>query len=647
MILTNEMTGIPPNKTDYCEEESLRTQIMPFFNAMHEGSDRNYGPLCHYAIRGAKQGANTSVTNLTTMHNGSATHSDRSSPTTPTGFSLSSAMARSNRNSTASLSKEQKRRSLQAAQSKSNFGMDPFVNTGPTPQQKGYKIFHPGVYEYHFEFPIGHNTPETTRLQLASVIWMLEVSVERAGTFRPNLQGSKEIQVVRCPSEDSLELVEPISISRNWDNQLHYEIIISGKAFPLGSKIPIAFKLTPLAKVQIHKLKVFVSETVEYYTSDKKVMRKEETRKIMLLEKAAGRPMSKDFVGSEVNVLAGGEPDPPTRQRAREMARRQRAREAQQLGIEPAPLPEPSENMLGDLDLGLEGFWGQTEIEMNVQLPTCEMMRKDRSKTLHHACSWKNVNVHHWIKIVMRISRLDPDDPAGKKRRHYEISIDSPLTILSCRATQASLALPSYSHLRTRVVDEQHVCGCPNAALSNDPAGGSPSSNNSMDYVAEPETVHAAGIVAPPQAHLNSNAHVQRPIHLMRTPSHNPPAFDAEAPPPPMPTPPPLYDHVIGTPSVDGLADYFARYAYMVRKASPVAFSNSNRLGEAYDDDYNTDDEARSNARGRVNVANPRTPGGRLARSMEIDRNFMFDVNPETLHRLNGGAVNGLGVSGM
>jgi len=27
---------------------------------------------------------------------------------------------------------------------------------------------------------------------------------------------------------------------------------------------------------------------------------------------------------------------------------------------------------------------------------------------------------------------------------------------------------------------------------------------------------------------------------------------------------------------------------------------------------------------GRVNVANPRTPGGRIARSMDIDRNFMF-----------------------
>jgi arrestin-related trafficking adapter 3/6 len=39
-----------------------------------------------------------------------------------------------------------------------------------------------------------------------------------------------------------------------------------------------------------------------------------------------------------------------------------------------------------------------------------------------------------------------------------------------------------------------------------------------------------------------------------------------------------------------------------------------------------TDDEDmnRVTSRGRVNVANPRTPGGRIARSMDIDRNFMF-----------------------
>ena len=60
------------------------------------------------------------------------------------------------------------------------------------------------------------------------------------------------------------------------------------------------------------------------------------------------------------------------------------------------------------------------------------------------------------------------------------------------------------------------------------------------------------------------------------------------------------------------------------------------RLADAYSDDEHTDDEetlTRSTSRtGRVNVANPRTPGGRVvSRSMEIDREFMFRIDPGQL----------------
>ncbi|KAH8806336.1 hypothetical protein F5882DRAFT_496598 [Hyaloscypha sp. PMI_1271] len=594
--------GIPPEKTKLFEEESLRTQVLPFFNALYEGSETGYGTMCNYVLR--NKSASTSVTSLTST--------DLSTPSQQSGgFSLPGLGNRSNRSSTILSGKDSKRLSLQSNQSRSfQKGDSPF---GPTPQQKGYKVFHPGVYEYSFEIPIDNNFPETTKLPLASVLWMLEVIVERAGTFKANLQGFKEIPVIRSPSEDSLELVEPISISRNWDDQLHYEIMISGKSFPLGSRIPIAFKLTPLAKVQVHKLKVFVSECIEYNTTDRKVHRKDVARKILLLEKSAGKSLGKEYVGSEVEILRGGEPNPEERTQRRELARRRREQEAAASGSEPTPLPEPADNMLGDIDLGLEQFLGQTEIEMNVQLPTCEMMEKDRTKRMAHDCTWKNVDVHHWIKIVMRISRADSENPG--KRRHFEISIDSPISILNCRATQANLALPEYSGLNAGTVGQQRVCGCPNAAMSNispTSSTGSVPTLDSMNGTDSPFAPEAAllDLARPPQAHLATNAAagVQRPIHFLRNPSFNPPAFDAEEPPPPIATPPPGYEQVVGTPSHDGLADYFAR------------------LGEYEDDHMDTDDEDmnRATSRGRVNVANPRTPGGRIARSMDIDRNFMF-----------------------
>jgi hypothetical protein len=173
----------------------------------------------------------------------------------------------------------------------------------------------------------------------------------------------------------------------------------------------------------------------------------------------------------------------------------------------------------------------------------------------------------------MRISRVDNENPG--KRRHFEISIDSPISILNCRATQANLALPEYSGLNAGTVGQQRVCGCPNAAMSNtsptSSSGSIPTLDglNGSDALPTPENA-LPNLVRPPQAHLSTNAAagVQRPIHMLRNPSFNPPAFDAEEPPPPIATPPPLYDHVIGTPSHDGLADYFARYVVIPKDPS-------------------------------------------------------------------------------
>ncbi|KAI0017588.1 hypothetical protein F4780DRAFT_587444 [Xylariomycetidae sp. FL0641] len=592
--------GIPPMKIEQYEEESLRTQVLTFFHAMHETWETEFGNQCTYTLR----------------------HPCDSSLGTPGPAPTQNAAlaALKHRPGNHLTARDYKKLSLQSVQSRS-FGKGDSPNANVV-QPKTYKVFYPGTYEYTFELPIDHHQLETTKLQFGSVKWELETIVERAGAFKPNLHGSKEVRIVRVPDQLSLEMTEPISISRQWEDQLHYDIMISGKSFPVGTKIPIAFKLTPLAKVQVHKIKVFATETIEYWTNDRRVTRKDPGRKILLFEKAAGKPLDKQYEASDVRVLSGGELTPQQRYDARRAAEKRRSADASRLRTAPAPLPEPTDNLLGDLDLGLETYWGSTEMEMNVQIPTCEQMAKDKTLRLHPDCSWKNVNVFHWIKIVMRISRLDPEDPAGKRRRHFEISIDSPFTVLDCRATQANTALPEYSGAEQPTYRQQARCGCPDAeivATNPSPA----SSTGTIPSVEGSPHVESPGIAAPPAAHLQQHpgasaqpvqrpagtAHsAPRPMHLMRYPSFNPPAFDEDEPPPPMPTPPPQYDTVVGTPSVDGLADYFARLA-------------------DYDDDGSDSDEVATPSRltersGRVNVPHPRTPGGRLVpnRSFEIQR---------------------------
>ncbi|KAK1241872.1 hypothetical protein MKX07_007695 [Trichoderma sp. CBMAI-0711] len=609
--------GIPPLKQDLYEEETLRTQVLTFFNALNEGWETEYGNQCTYKLKGGS--ANSSSTILTTSPGVSPSPSLRNNLT----------------------AKELKKLSLQNVQSRS-FGKGESGVVTPT-QAKGFKVFYPGVYDYSFELPIDHHQLETTKLQYASVKWELQASIDRAGAFKPNLHGSKEVPIIRLPDQMSLEMSEPISISRQWEDQLHYDIMVSGKSFPIGSKIPIAFKLTPLAKVQVHKLKVYITESVEYWTSDRRVTRKDPGRKILLLEKTAGKELDPAWASSEVVTIRGGELTEEQRRAARETAARRRAHEAARRKQAPEPLPAPVDNLLGDLDLGLENMWGSTEIEASVQIPTCEMMAKNKSLRLHPDCSWKNVNVFHWIKVVMRISRLDADDPSGTKRRHFEISIDSPLSILNCRATRANTSLPAYSGETNRPSPYQAACGCPDSAT----IAMETSPSSSTGTLPDPEAL-VDSMPAPPQAaHLHSGAPAgssgaaagrqtpttwapepaPRPIHLLRAPSFNPPAFDDDtAPPPastivydgtpadipPIMTPPPQYDAVVGTPSVDGLADYFTRLAEY-------------GLGDDHEGSGSDGDESPArilDRSGRVNVAHPRTPGGRRmpSRSMEISR---------------------------
>ena len=279
--------------------------------------------------------------------------------------------------------------SLAVNQSRS-FGKDDRANGGSTVAQKGYRTFTPGDYMYNFELPIDSRLPESISVELGCVKYELEATVERAGAFRANLVGTKEVTLIRAPSEGSLEQVEPIAISRNWEDQLHYDIVISGKSFPLGAQVPIAFKLTPLAKVQCHRIKVFVTENIQYYTSNKRVHRLEPTRKIQLFEKRADAPSSSAYPGSSVRITAGG-------------GVAYDARRAAASGDE--NVPRDMSNLLGDLDG--EHNVGPTEMEFSVQLPSCHNMKeRDKLSRLHFDTTYQGIQVHHWIKVGKTLDML-------------------------------------------------------------------------------------------------------------------------------------------------------------------------------------------------------------------------------------------------
>jgi len=352
-------TGIPPRKTEYEEVNTIMSHTWPFFNVQFPTAEHSTG-ADHVELARVRA----------------------DSPNKRLSLDMRDLLRKSNA-SNSNLSREDKRMSVQTSQSIISDGSAHSVS------QKGYKTFQPGDYIYNFELPLDSHLPETIGVELGSVKYELEATVERAGTFKANLVGKKEVVVIRTPAEGSLEQVEPIAISRNWDDQLHYDIVISGKSFPLGAQIPIAFKLTPLAKVQCHRIKVYVTEAAEYFCANKRVHRTEHARRILLFEKRADSPPISAYPGSSMRIISGGGVPYDQRQAA--------ARGESVPGLDP-------NNLLGDLE-NRDGMVGPTEMEFNVQLPTCAAMQGDKNKTarLHFDTTYSNIQVHHWIKVSLTV----------------------------------------------------------------------------------------------------------------------------------------------------------------------------------------------------------------------------------------------------
>lgn len=357
----------------------------------------------------------------------SVTGKDGSTTTTRELFSKSGSSPSLNHSQPTA--KELKRLSLQASHAHSrSFGKNEMPSSNQSHPQRNYRLFPVGDYLYNFEFPIDGSLPETIKTDLGFVRYDLEAIVERSGAFRPNLLGTLEVPVIRTPAEGSLEQVEPIAISRNWEDQLHYDIVISGKSFPLGSQVPIAFKLTPLAKVECHRIKVYVTENIQHWTADKSVHRLQPAKKVLLFEKRADSASVSTYPGSSMRVTAGGGIDWDHRAaaaRGEEIVDRNRT------------------NLLGNLanDSGV----GPTEMEFNVQLPSChEMKNRDESQRLHFDTTYENIQINHWIKVrspTFDISHLLLTDLMSRLCCVFPDSMSA--TQISAGTSRSPLILPS------------------------------------------------------------------------------------------------------------------------------------------------------------------------------------------------------------
>ena len=129
-------------------------------------------------------------------------------------------------------------------------------------------FFPVGSRSYNFEFTIGSWLPETTHTTYGTVKYELEATIERPGLFKPTVRRSLEVPVIRTPAEDALDMGISRQILGAWNDRLVYSFEVSGKAFPLGSYIPVSIGLQAIRNVVCLGVSIFVTEYAKHYRNN-------------------------------------------------------------------------------------------------------------------------------------------------------------------------------------------------------------------------------------------------------------------------------------------------------------------------------------------------------------------------------------------
>ncbi|KAG8929308.1 hypothetical protein FRC03_008933 [Tulasnella sp. 419] len=293
-----------------------------------------------------------------------------------------------------------------------------------------------GTYNWPISFTIPATCPPSLRCDYGSIVYKVQAQVERVGKLTPNLTASTEVTLIACPGEDDTEDTESIVVEREWENQLRYLITLSGKSFPIGGLMPIHMTLMPMAKMSIHRLSAVIEEKVDYFAHSKKVARHDPVRQLELINI---RPIN---IHTPLLPILSDSPD---------------AARASPL----APYVEgddPSE--VARQLLTPAGPW---TLHLMLSVPDC-------TKKIHftNKNSKAKIVVSHVLKIVMRVERGDDSavDARGK-RRQFDIIIESPIQILSCRCKPDWISLPTYSLFPADTRRQTFGCVCHPEDLSS------------------------------------------------------------------------------------------------------------------------------------------------------------------------------------
>ncbi|CCF55786.1 hypothetical protein KAFR_0A03510 [Kazachstania africana CBS 2517] len=255
--------------------------------------------------------------------------------------------------------------------------------------------FQPGMYFYTFQYIIPHSVPESIEVPYGSIKYQLRLIVKNYKKFNSKSVKLLPITIIRSPSDTSIEENEPIIINKDWKSKIFYNIVIHSKICILDGFLPISITMIPMDKVIVHRVRVWITETINYHsTKDPSLHRSAATREYLL---------------SELKGKSSSDSHPRYQN------------------------PNDFDNLLESNDtddIGNRNFEFQVYVPKNI----------NSFSKLHPDTFFNSIVINHWIKISFRVSIKNDDN----KLKHFEVSIDSPLHILDKFCSHANILLPNY-----------------------------------------------------------------------------------------------------------------------------------------------------------------------------------------------------------
>ncbi|EGN91882.1 hypothetical protein SERLA73DRAFT_80061 [Serpula lacrymans var. lacrymans S7.3] len=301
---------------------------------------------------------------------------------------------------------------------------------------EGWKEFKKGTYTYPISFTIPANSPPTIECDYGSMAWRLKAEVHRPGAFRSKMTASREVVIVSSPGEEDTEETENIIIERQWDSQLQYLIAVSGRSFHIGGTMPIQITILPLTKAKVHRISIHLEERVDYYTQMKRIARSEPVHRVTLLS-LRNRDSDKDNDSDAILPLVSDDPE----------------------AFKNSPfydLLKPDEDC-SEMASSLMGP-GPWTFNHELQLP-------NSCASLHFTNRNKkgSIMIGHVLKIIFRVERGDDEamDLKTGKKKLFDIVVQTPVHILSCRCNPEWVSLPRYSEaLENACTTSYSSCPC-------------------------------------------------------------------------------------------------------------------------------------------------------------------------------------------